>query len=139
MADLAILSQTYAATKAYAHPAFASTNLVPVLPSVFITSDVCTAGKPDPQPYLLGAKASNQLPLNCLVVEDAPAGVRAGKASGARVLGLKTTHDGQKQWENGADFLVQDLSHVSAKWVSKEGGGEELRITIQSEEKPEGI
>lgn len=128
------------ATKAYAFPAFSSTGLVPIPPSVFITSDLCTAGKPDPQPYLKGAEASNHPPQDCLVVEDAPAGVRAGKAAGAKVLGLKTTHDGLKQWQNGADFLVQDLSHVSAQWVKKESGdGEELRITIKTETKPENL
>ncbi|KAE8215617.1 hypothetical protein CF327_g1134 [Tilletia walkeri] len=136
------------ATKAYAHKAFPSSGVAPAFPQTFITGDICTAGKPDPQPYLLGARGSRHAstPLNpstytdgdakgFLVVEDAPPGVLSGKRAGASyVLGLKTTHAGEKQWEMGADFVCEDLSMVSARWEGK-GEGARLFITIESEEK----
>ena len=49
-------------------------------------------GKPDPAPYLAGAALLGVDPRRCLVVEDAPAGVTAGLAAGAQVIGVRTTH-----------------------------------------------
>jgi sugar-phosphatase len=61
-------------------------------PGELITADDVAVGKPDPAPYVLAAKRLGFEPRRCLVVEDAPAGVAAGLASGAMVLGLRTTH-----------------------------------------------
>ena len=44
-----------------------------------------------------------------LVVEDSPAGVRAGKAAGCAVLGLATTHSIERIRGAGADWIVRDL------------------------------
>ena len=49
-------------------------------------------GKPDPAPYLMGAKLLGFPPERCLVVEDAPAGVLSAKAAGCPVIGVLTTH-----------------------------------------------
>ncbi|KAN0065821.1 DL-glycerol-3-phosphatase [Thecaphora frezii] len=122
------------ATKAYAQQGFASAN-VSEQPKVFITSDLCTKGKPDPQPYLLGAQHSNKDISRCLVVEDAPPGIRSGKAAGAKTLALRTTHDGEKMQIEGADFIVEDLRSVSARWNDK---GDGLILTIQAEEPEKG-
>ncbi len=54
-----------------------------------ITSDDVSAGKPDPQGYLLAARRVGEAPDRCLVVEDAEPGVRAGQAAGCTVAGLK--------------------------------------------------
>ncbi len=62
------------------------------MPGQLITADDVTVGKPDPAPYLLAAQRLGFEPKRCLVVEDAPAGVASGLASGAMVLGLRTTH-----------------------------------------------
>ena len=62
------------------------------MPGELITADDVTVGKPDPAPYVLAAKRLGFEAKRCLVVEDAPAGVAAGLASGATVLGLRTTH-----------------------------------------------
>lgn len=96
-----------------------------------MTSDQVSRGKPAPDPYLLGAKLTGSDPTRCLVVEDAPPGVVAGKAAGSKVLALKTTHDPQKMWEAGADFLCEDLSGVRARWE-----GDRLIIEIEGEDKP---
>lgn len=105
-----------------------------------MTSDLVSRGKPAPDPYLLGAELSGVDPHRCLVVEDAPPGVRAGKAAGCRVLGLGTTHDKRRMWDAGADFVCEDLSFMTAEWVEREGedGGKVLKlmVTIQGEERP---
>lgn len=51
-----------------------------------------------------------------LVVEDAPTGIRSGKASGARVLATCTSHSRASLEKERPDFLVEDLSHVHASW-----------------------
>ncbi|KIS68938.1 uncharacterized protein UMAG_02923 [Mycosarcoma maydis] len=122
------------ATKAYAQQGFASAG-VSSPPEVFITSDLCTKGKPDPQPYLMGAEKTGQDISRCLVVEDAPPGVRAGKRAGAKTLALRTTHDGEKMQQEGADYIVEDLRSVQAKW-KHDGSG--LVLTIQAEQPEKG-
>ena len=121
------------ATGDYARREFLSTGVAPA-PKVFISSDDVTSGKPDPQPYQTGAKVSNFDIKDTIVVEDAPAGVLSGKRAGARVLGLETTHDGKRLWANGADWVVKDLTKVSASWE-----GDKLMLTIDSEEKPKDL
>lgn len=68
-------------------------------------------GKPDPEVYLklaekLGAKASD-----CIVLEDALAGIEAGKSAGAKVIGLATTHPAHEI--SHSDLVVNDFSSLS--------------------------
>jgi sugar-phosphatase len=62
------------------------------LPEVLVTSDQVANGKPAPDPYLLAAERLGVDPAACLVVEDAPAGIAAGRAAGMTVWGVATTH-----------------------------------------------
>ncbi|MFN2570838.1 MAG: HAD-IA family hydrolase [Gemmatimonadales bacterium] len=62
------------------------------LPDVFVVSDDVQQGKPAPEGYRLAAHRLALDPGECIVFEDAPAGVAAGLAAGARVIGLTTTH-----------------------------------------------
>lgn len=73
-------------------------------------------GKPDPTCYLLGRQRL-RLPdtARMIVVEDAPAGVQAGKAAGFKVIGLATTHTIEQVKGAGADWIVRDLSSVKFK------------------------
>ena len=48
-----------------------------------------------------------------MVVEDAPAGVRSGKAAGARVIALRTTMTEKELWDAGADWVVRDCSAIA--------------------------
>jgi len=57
-------------------------------PLVLVTSDDVTRGKPDPEPYLLAAARLGVEPADAVVVEDAAAGVAAGKAGGFRVISV---------------------------------------------------
>lgn len=63
------------------------------IPDVLVTADRVPRGKPAPDPYLIGARELGVEPARCAVLEDAPAGIRAGKAAGATVLAIATTHD----------------------------------------------
>ena len=82
------------------------------LPEVVVTADDVDAGKPDPSGYRLAASRLGVDPRECVVVEDAPAGVRAGRAAGATVLAVTTGHAPSDLAE--ADLLVPDLTPVSA-------------------------
>lgn len=78
------------------------------IPLVLVSADDVAQGKPDPTCYLLGAGRLGVDPARCLVLEDAPAGIAAGRAAGARVLALRTTHADPDLHE--ADAIVDDLS-----------------------------
>jgi len=80
-------------------------------------------GKPDPTCYLMGKE---KLGLHVgggevLVLEDSPAGIRAGKAAGCKVLGLVTSHSLEQVKEAEPDWIVKDLSSVSVVSAGKEG------------------
>jgi len=62
------------------------------LPRVMITAEDVTVGKPDPQGYRLAARRLGVEAADCLVFEDAPAGIGAGRAAGADVLVITATH-----------------------------------------------
>lgn len=64
------------------------------MPEVLVTADQVTQGKPAPDPYLLAADRLGVDPSRCLVLEDAPAGVEAGKAAGMTVWAVTTSHPG---------------------------------------------
>ena len=81
-----------------------------VAPEVVVTADDVTTGKPDPAPYLLGAQRLGVDPARCLVVEDAPMGLLAGRLAGAATLAVTTTTPAA---ELVADAVVIDLSNVA--------------------------
>jgi sugar-phosphatase len=81
-------------------------------PKQLVTSTDVQRGKPDPEPYVKGAASLGLAPADCIVVEDAPAGIRAGKAAGARVLALRTTETDPELTAAGADWIVSDLGSV---------------------------
>lgn len=85
---------------------------VGITPGLVIAADDITRGKPDPEPYLLAAEKLGVGPERCVVFEDAPAGLTAGRAAGMRTVALATTHEAS---ELTADVLVKDLSAVSAQ------------------------
>jgi sugar-phosphatase len=82
-------------------------------PEVFVTSSDITNGKPAPDPYLKGAGVLGFSPRDCVVVEDAPAGVRSGKAAGTRVIALRTTMTEKELWDAGADWVVGDCAAIA--------------------------
>ena len=91
-------------------------------PKHMVVAEDVENGKPDPSCYLLGrSRLGLDDTSNILVVEDAPSGIRAGKAAGFKVIGLVTTHSLQQVRDAGADWIVRDLRDVAVK-----GTGEEI-------------
>ncbi|MFG3249220.1 HAD family hydrolase [Streptomyces sp. NPDC048187] len=110
-------------TSATRRLAEARLDAVGILPKTLVAADDITRGKPDPEPYLLGARALGADPADCVVFEDAPAGLRAGRAAGMRTVALATTH---RPDELDADLVVTDLSALSA--LVTEGG---IEVTVR--------
>jgi len=77
-----------------------------------LSGDDVTRAKPDPELYARSIEALNLPPQDCLVVEDAPAGVRAGKLAGARVVGLAGTVSKQELEQAGADYVLETLGDL---------------------------
>jgi mannitol-1-/sugar-/sorbitol-6-phosphatase len=77
-----------------------------------VTGTDIQRGKPDPEPYLKGAATLHIEPQSCVVIEDAPFGVRSGKAAGCRVIALRTTMDDDSLLAAGADWLFNDCSSL---------------------------
>jgi sugar-phosphatase len=84
------------------------------IPKNMITSSEVKIGKPDPEPYLKAAAKLGFAASDCIVVEDAPAGVRAGKAAGARVIALLTTMSRRDLEDAGADWILHNCAEITA-------------------------
>lgn len=78
-------------------------------PAVVVTADEVAHGKPHPEPYLTAAHRLGVAAHDCLVVEDAPAGLESARAAGAATLAVGSTAPAA---ELAADLVVADLSHV---------------------------
>jgi HAD superfamily hydrolase (TIGR01509 family) len=90
------------------------------------TFDVCVNGlevvrkKPAPDIFLLAIRRLELEPGECLIVEDAPNGIRAGKAAGAKCLGLTTSFSAAQLQVAGADWTAADLAHVPPQVLFEE-------------------
>lgn len=93
------------------------------IPERIISGDMVERGKPDPEPYRRGAELLGVRPEECVVVEDAPSGVGAGKAAGCRVLGVLGTHSADELRE--ADWVASSLEGLM---VTAQSDGLELRF-----------
>jgi sugar-phosphatase len=84
------------------------------IPKNMVTASDVESGKPHPEPYEKAAAILGCAAGDCVVVEDVPAGIRAGKAAGARVVAFTTTMD-RRQLENaGPDWIVRNCADISA-------------------------
>jgi sugar-phosphatase len=90
---------------------------IPV-PKVLVTAEDVRNGKPDPEPYLKAAERLGVEPKDCLVVEDAPAGIQSAHAGGMKVVGMASTFDASEL--KAADGVVVKLSQIK---VSLDGAG----------------
>ena len=82
------------------------------LPRKMITSDDITRGKPDPEPFLKGAAILGFPARECVVLEDVPAGVRAGKSAGSTVVAFTTTVQASALNEAGANWVLRNCSDI---------------------------
>jgi mannitol-1-/sugar-/sorbitol-6-phosphatase len=104
------------------------------LPKHFITASDITRSKPDPEPYLLGAKSVGFAPRECLVIEDAPAGIRSAKSAGAKVIALRTTAPDAELAAAGADWIVQDLRSLN---LAKRPNDDTLLLILDGQPSPQ--
>jgi sugar-phosphatase len=109
-------------TSATRRLAEARLDAVGILPKTLVAADDITRGKPDPEPYLLAARALGVDPAHCVVFEDAPAGLQSGRAAGMTTVALTTTH---QVHELDADLVVENLSALS---VLVAAGGVEIAV-----------
>jgi len=84
------------------------------VPQKLVTSSDVKVGKPDPEPYVKAAALLNYKASDCIVMEDAPAGIQAGKAAGARVVAFLTTMERSELQSAGPDWIVRNCADVSA-------------------------
>jgi mannitol-1-/sugar-/sorbitol-6-phosphatase len=96
-------------------------------PKKLVTSADVQRFKPEPDPYLKGAEWLGLAPTDCIVVEDAPAGIKAGRAAGSRVLALRTTEIDEFLKDAGATWIVNDLSKATRK---PGAAGQTLDLTL---------
>jgi len=80
------------------------------VPEVLVTSDDVTNGKPHPEPYLKGAERLGFDPAECLVIEDAPAGIQSARAGGMKVVGITSTYRSDALGE--ADAVIGRLGQI---------------------------
>jgi sugar-phosphatase len=99
-----------------------ATGNLPV-PDILVTADDVKNGKPHPEPYLKGARLLGIDPRECLIVEDAPAGIRAARAAGMKVIALTSTYTPAAL--AGADAIISALSDLKVRL-----DGSKLRITL---------
>jgi sugar-phosphatase len=82
-------------------------------PDVFITANDVRAGKPAPDAYLLAASRLNVKPAQCVVVEDTPAGIQAGRAAGMKTIGIAATRS--EELLSQADVVVAQLADIKPR------------------------
>jgi len=85
------------------------------VPDVLVTPERLSRGKPDPEGYLLAARELGAAPADCVVFEDAPAGIEAGRAAGMHVVGITTTHD-------PSELDAGELAPSVAAWLARRDG-----------------
>lgn len=91
------------------------------LPATTVTADDVSRGKPDPEPFRLGAQRLGFAPARCLAVEDAPAGLTAARAAGCATLAVDGTH--------ALDQLDADASIANLSLLRFAVDGDGIRVT----------
>ena len=83
------------------------------LPRVLITADDVTHGKPHPELYLKGAQLLGVEPAECLVIEDAPAGIQSARTGGMKAIGLTSTYPASALTQ--ANLVVKNLTQIQVR------------------------
>lgn len=88
------------------------------MPSVMICAEDLSRGKPDPEGYLTAAMRLGQPPKDCIVIEDAPAGIEAAHNAGMRVIAIAATYRSEQL--GAADIVVERLTDLFVVWKPNE-------------------
>jgi sugar-phosphatase len=95
------------------------------IPRVMVSAEDVAKGKPDPEPYLTGARLLEMNPTDCLVIEDAPAGIQAAHAGGMKVIGITSTYPASAL---EADVVIQKLAQIK---VASNQGAQLLTVHVE--------
>lgn len=95
-------------------------------PKVLVSANDVSKGKPDPEPYLMGARLLGMNPAECLVIEDAPAGIRAAHAGGMKAIAITSTYPATDL--QAADTVVRNLAQIK---VRNTGGSARLNVSVE--------
>jgi sugar-phosphatase len=93
------------------------------IPKVMVTADDVAHGKPDPAPYLKGAELLGFDPRQCLVIEDAPAGIQSAHAAGMKVIALGSTYPVSALGD--ADVVIPKLDRIQ---IALNGAGMTIEV-----------
>lgn len=97
------------------------------VPKFIVTSSDVKHGKPHPEPYLAGASILGFPASTCVVFEDVPAGIRAGKSAEMKVVAIRSTAAESDLRKAGADCVIDNLAHLKLEKASSDG----LILSIQ--------
>lgn len=106
-----------------------------LVPQVMVSAEDVTNGKPDPECYLIAAQLLDVNPEDCMVVEDAPAGIEAAHAAGMHVVAITSTHSAEEI--SAAEVCIQNLKHIRLAHSGSSGKSDirtKLTVTIDNNE-----
>jgi sugar-phosphatase len=86
------------------------------VPRHFVSADRVTHGKPHPEPFLTGAAVLGFAPEECVVFEDAPSGVQAGREAGCTVVATTFSHGAEEL--TVAHYVIRDVTEVKVEQLS---------------------
>jgi len=92
-------------------------------PAVMICADEISRGKPDPEGYLIAAARLGFSAADCIVIEDAPAGIESAQAAGMRAIAIAATYPPERL--RAADAVVARLADLAVDYV-----GDEIQISV---------
>ncbi|GAB4385256.1 MAG: HAD family hydrolase [Elainellaceae cyanobacterium] len=99
------------------------------IPDVLITTDAVTHYKPHPEGYLKAAARLGVAPEHCLVIEDAPVGIQAGRAAGMNVIAVATTYPPNEL--TTADACVSGLTKLTIALHDSRDGKQQIEVAIE--------
>ena len=93
-------------------------------PAVMVAAEDVAKGKPYPEPYLRGAELLGANAAECLVIEDAPAGIQSARAGRMKVIALTSTYPASAL--SDADAVIQVLAQIQVAL----DGAQKLKVSI---------
>ena len=90
---------------------------IPYTKMVYVNGNDVKKKKPDPELFLIAARRMGMEPARCVVIEDAPNGVQAAKAAGAKCIAVTNTTSADKLTE--ADSVCETLEQIELESIRK--------------------
>ena len=93
------------------------------MPAVMVCAEEISRGKPDPEGYLTAAARLGVAPADCIVIEDAPAGIESAHNAGMRAIAVASTYPAERLRE--AEAIVSTPTHLTFT-----GDGDQILIGV---------